>query len=60
MQIKKLDSGWILIKKNSEVWAQVPKGWKGKIPDEYIFHADWNRDSINRIWMKGEEPRRQR
>jgi len=52
MQIKKLDSGWILVKKNSEVWAQVPPGWKGEIPDEYIFHPEWNRDEVNRIWAE--------
>ena len=45
--VKCLSSGWTLIRFSKECFAQVPTGWKGEIPDEYIFHPDWNRDRIN-------------
>ena len=51
MEIKNLDSGWILLKINKECWAQIPKEWVGPIPDEYIFHPDWNRERINEAWL---------
>ena len=49
--IKHFDSGWTLIRFSRECFAQIPTGWKGKIPDEYIFHPEWNRDRINE-WME--------
>lgn len=45
--VKCLLSGWTLIRFSKECFAQVPPGWKGEIPDEYIFHPEWNRDLIN-------------
>jgi hypothetical protein len=48
--IKILLSGWTLIWFSRECFAQVPTGWKGELPDEYIFNPEWNRDRINRWW----------
>ncbi len=45
--IKTLPSGWILIRFSPQCWAQIPTGWVGHIPDEYIFDPEWNRDRIN-------------
>ncbi len=45
--VKCLPSGWILIRFSHQCWAQVPPGWKGHIPDEYIFDPDSNRERIN-------------
>jgi len=45
--VQRLSSGWTLIRFSKECFAQVPTGWKGEIPDCYIFHPDWNRDRIN-------------
>lgn len=46
-----LASGWRQIKINNECFAQVPPGFVGDtIPDEYIFHPDWCRESINDHW----------
>ena len=47
-KITELSSGWILIKFSQECFAQIPKGWIGEIPDEYIFNPEWNRDRINK------------
>ena len=45
--IKQLDSGYTLIWYSLECFAQIPPDWKGKIPDEFIFNSEWNRDRIN-------------
>ena len=45
--IKCFPSGWTLIRFSKECFAQVPTGWRGRIPDEYIFAPEWNRDRIN-------------
>jgi len=45
--IKHLDSGYALIWYSKECFAQIPMGWEGKIPDEYIFNPAWNRERIN-------------
>jgi len=56
MKQKLLDSGWILlwISGTSRYggWAQIPPGFIGeKIPDEYIFEPEWNRDRVNTEWL---------
>jgi hypothetical protein len=56
-EIKQLDSGWILIRFSRECFAQVPPKWIGKIPDEYIFYPEWNRERINE-WASAERRRR--
>jgi len=51
--IRKLNSGWFHIKMNNECWAQIPPGFIAPIiPDEYIFHPEWNRDRINTAWKE--------
>ena len=52
---KYLDSGYILIWYSKECFAQIPTGWKGKIPDEYIFHPEWNRERINEKRRQNEQ-----
>lgn len=51
-----LESGYLYIWLNKYCFAQVPQGFVGdKIPDEYIFHAEWNRERINKYW-KARQP----
>ena len=51
--IEKLPTGWFHIRWSAEKWAQVPPHFSGlTIPDEYIFHPAWNRQSINEWWRR--------
>jgi hypothetical protein len=51
LDISRLDSGYTLIRLNSQCWAQIPAGFTGDtIPDEYIFQPEWNRDTVNSVW----------
>ncbi len=50
--IKKLSSGWTLIWYSQECFAQIPSGYIGEIPDEYIFNPEWNKEKINRWAIK--------
>ena len=47
MYVKTLESGFVHIRVSPQCWAQVPPGWVGPIPDEYIFWPAWNRERMN-------------
>ena len=60
MEQKLLESGWTLVRIEGTSfnggWAQIPPGFNGDvIPDDYIFHPDWNRDRVNAAWKKDAE-----
>lgn len=52
--IKRLDSGWLHIRINGEVWAQIPPGFVGEeIPDEYIFQPTCEkREQLSEFWRQ--------
>lgn len=51
MSEQRLSSGYTLIRLSDECFAQIPPCFVGDtIPDEYIFHPEWNRDTINEYW----------
>lgn len=49
--VKILPSGWTHIRFSRECFAQIPPGFnEDTIPDEYIFHSGWTRESVNNWW----------
>lgn len=50
---KVLPSGYRFIRLHRERFAQLPPGFIGEIvPDEFIFHPEWNREAINAYWRQ--------
>lgn len=46
-----LSSGWWSLHIGPRFVAQLPPGFAGeRIPDEYIFQPEWNRDMANAWW----------
>jgi len=40
-----------MVRWGRERWAQIPRGFSGDhIPDEFIFHPEWNRELVNGWW----------
>jgi len=55
--IKRLDSGWLHIRLNNEVWAQVPPGFsEPEIPNEYIFQPTREKkERLSKFWQEKQE-----
>lgn len=50
MIVKTLPSGWIQIRINQQIWAQVPPGynWKAGVEKKYCFEPEWSWKRINK------------
>lgn len=51
MTVHKLCTGWLHVRFPGG-FAQVPPAFnEEQIPDEHIFHPEWNRDRVNLWWV---------